>query len=80
MISHSCLYYLIPSPVFPRSEIADGPEAIGVKRVMTFGDVTLIYRTENEGMDVASHNITLSYMKHLGRLWWVRTSSYVHWF
>ena len=49
-----------------------GPEDIGVKRVIMSGDVTLIFRTENTGMDVGSHNVTLGYLQHKKKLWWVQ--------
>ena len=39
-----------------------------MKSVATGRGVTLIHRTENEGMDVACHNVTLSYLRLRGKL------------
>ena len=44
--------------------------ALGIKQVFANNKFTLIQRTENVGMDVAAHNITLEYMKAVGRLRW----------
>lgn len=49
-----------------------GPEALGVSQVAEAVPHTLMFRTRNVGMDLGSHNVTLSYFEHLKRLWWVR--------
>ncbi|GAX85977.1 hypothetical protein CEUSTIGMA_g13393.t1 [Chlamydomonas eustigma] len=50
------------------SAYTQGPEHLGVRKATTQGSRTLIYRTENTGMDIASHNVSFSYLQHIGRL------------
>lgn len=52
------------------SSFTFGPDHLGVRRVAQHrnGRFTLLYRTENQGMDLGSHNVTMAYMEHVGRL------------
>ena len=54
----------------PCSVVQWGPEHLGVRRTATSGTRTLIYRSENKGMDIGSHNVTFGYFKHTGRIRW----------
>eukprot|EP01023_Acetabularia_acetabulum_P053558 TRINITY_DN5997_c0_g3_i2.p2 TRINITY_DN5997_c0_g3~~TRINITY_DN5997_c0_g3_i2.p2 ORF type:complete len:164 (-),score=4.12 TRINITY_DN5997_c0_g3_i2:49-540(-) len=37
---------------------------LGIESVWTNGQQTMIYRTVNEGMDIAAHNLTLTYLQY----------------
>ncbi len=50
------------------STMSRGPENLGVKRTASSGMRTLLYRTENTGMDIASHNVTFAYFTHIGQI------------
>jgi len=51
------------------SKFKDGPEEVGVRRAAQDGRFTWIFRTENAGMDIASHNVTFEYFRMKGLLW-----------
>lgn len=55
--------------LFILSESSLGPENLGIKSVTEGKDITLIIRTNNEGMDIGCHNVSLSYLRFRGSLW-----------
>ena len=65
-LHHACGSH---TPCTARRSFTEGPEQIGVKRVASSSKYTLIYRSENVGMDIGSHNVTLEYMLWKRRLW-----------
>ena len=58
----------VPNACSFHRQLEWGPEHLGIKRIGTSGSRTLIFRTDNIGMDIGSHNITMGYFKHIGRL------------
>lgn len=63
-------------PIRPGLQL--GPVELGVKTVRrsSSGAVTLIHRVENAGMDIGSHNVSISYFLHIKKLWCVLSSTH----
>jgi hypothetical protein len=52
-----------------REEIDPGLEPLGIRSSLTSSKYTLLQRKENVGMDLASHNTSITYMTYKQRLW-----------